>query len=317
MGPPVTPIGAAERRIRIAVLAVCGFAIFYAWIVLLAMALESAQGAKQELRALGPGMDLLGLLPQTWRDGLVNFYPSFLFSGSAEGTGVNHHHQMGHDMHFHDESASLILHPGAHFLTLLPMWIAMIFAMMLPAAVPMLCAYQDIAVASRARGRKTVPVFVLAAGYLTVWGAFAIFAAALQTGLMRASLLNMEAALPGHVLAVCLLLIAAAFQVSRLKYACLYHCRNPMSVFFSSWSDRLIGVYRMGLHEGVTCLGCCWALMLLMFAAGTMNIVCMAVLTILMCVEKLTRGKWPQYASALALVAIAVMILIEPASLEL
>ena len=78
------------------------------------------------------------------------------------------------------------------------------------------------------------------------------------------------------------------YQFSALKQACLTKCQRPFPFFFANWTTEASGVLRLGLRQGLTCLGCCWAIMLLMFAVGAMNVVWMAALGVLMTIEKMT-----------------------------
>jgi predicted metal-binding membrane protein len=157
------------------------------------------------------------------------------------------------------------------------MWAAMVFAMMLPTAAPMISTYMNIAEAAR---RKAIPVAqpaVLAAGYLAVWLSFAT----------AAGLLQAEVAVPQISGATgVLLLVAGLWQFAPIKHACLTRCRRPMPYFLAHWSERPGDVFRMGLRQGLYCLGCCVALMMLMFAAGAMNLLWMAVLGLVMILEK-------------------------------
>lgn len=165
---------------------------------------------------------------------------------------------------------------------LLSMWLAMAFAMMLPAAAPMLSTYLDIAEAADAKGMAVVNPAVLTGGYIAVWIAFAIAATGLQTGLRSAGL---DLAAPP--VAAALLIAAGAYQFSTLKHACLTKCRQPMPYFMANWTVKPWGVFRMGLEQGALCLGCCWALMLLGLAAGFMNVAWMAAAGALMVIEKI------------------------------
>ncbi|MET0482517.1 MAG: DUF2182 domain-containing protein [Aestuariivirgaceae bacterium] len=157
------------------------------------------------------------------------------------------------------------------------MWVAMVFAMMLPSAAPMISTYMDIAEAAR---RKAVPVVqpaVLVAGYLVVWLGFAIAAGGLQARIDLPQI-------PGAT--GVLLLVAGLWQFAPMKHACLTRCRAPMPFFLAHWSERAGDVLRMGLRQGLDCLGCCGALMMLMFAAGAMNLLWMAALGLVMILEK-------------------------------
>src|SRR6185436_5512234 len=84
-----------------------------------------------------------------------------------------------------------------------------------------------------------------------------------------------------------LFLAAGAYQFSSAKLACLTHCQHPFRFFFANWTSSSPAVFRMGVRQGLYCLGCCWAMMLLMFAVGVMNVVWMAILGIVMAIEKL------------------------------
>jgi len=88
-------------------------------------------------------------------------------------------------------------------------------------------------------------------------------------------------------LSVSLLLLAGLYQFSPMKAACLARCRSPLAFFLSEWRGGMTGALHMGLKHGLDCLGCCWALMLLAFVGGTMNLIWMALATVLMTLEKL------------------------------
>ena len=157
------------------------------------------------------------------------------------------------------------------------LWTAMVFAMMLPSAAPMVSTYMDIADAARHKAIAVAHPAVLASGYLAVWLSFAV-----PAGLLQAQVdLSRVAGLSGL-----LLMLAGLWQFAPLKHACLTRCRQPMPYFLAHWSDKPRDVFRMGLSQGVDCLGCCVALMLLMFAAGAMNLLWMAALALVMILEK-------------------------------
>ena len=176
--------------------------------------------------------------------------------------------------------------PWEAFAVALPMWAAMTLAMMLPTAGPMILTYAEIADTAARKGEPVVSPLVLSAGYIAVWFGFAIVAAALQWTLARAGLL--EAGRTAGVLSGALFVAAGLYQFSALKQSCLTQCQRPFPFFFSNWTEQPAGVFRLGLRQGLYCLGCCWAMMLVMFAVGTMNVVWMAVLGVLMTIEKLS-----------------------------
>ena len=191
---------------------------------------------------------------------------------------------------------------ASDFALLLPMWAAMTLAMMLPTAGPMILTYAEIADTAVRKGEPVVSPFVLTAGYVAVWFGFALAAATVQAGLARASLLDPGRA--GMLLSGALFVGAGLYQFSALKRACLTLCQRPFPFFFANWSTQARGVFRLGLRQGLYCLGCCWAMMLLMLAVGAMNVLWMAALGMLMTVEKMTAT--PRFARSLGVAFIVV-----------
>jgi predicted metal-binding membrane protein len=193
------------------------------------------------------------------------------------------------------------------FTLVLPMWAAMILAMMLPTAGPMILTYAEIADTAVHKGEPVVSPLVLAFGYVVVWLGFAVVATVLQIALTRAELL--DSSKPAPVLAGVIFLIAGSYQFSMLKHACLSKCQRPFPFFFSNWTEHARGVFKLGLRQGAYCLGCCWAMMLVMFAVGAMNIVWMAVLGILMTIEKMTSTPRFSRVVGVAFVVIGLMLI--------
>lgn len=163
-----------------------------------------------------------------------------------------------------------------HLALLWAMWAVMMIAMMLPSAVPMLLL----------AGGAARPGY-LALGYIAVWAAFSVGATALQWGLGRLLMLTpmMEASSRG--VGGTFLLIAGLYQWTPLKEACLITCQSPLAFVMRRWRSGSWGAVRMGLEHGLYCVGCCWALMLLLFAGGVMNLVVIAALTAFVAFEKL------------------------------
>jgi predicted metal-binding membrane protein len=172
-------------------------------------------------------------------------------------------------------------------LLLWAMWAAMMAGMMLPSATPMLLLY-----ARTMRNRATEPhparqIYAMAAGYLVVWIGFSLAATALQRALAELSLLNMMMETATPAAAAVLLLLAGLYQLTPLKRACLQACRSPFRLLTAGWREGAAGAFRMGISHGNYCLGCCWALMLLLFAGGVMNLTVILALTVWVAVEKL------------------------------
>jgi predicted metal-binding membrane protein len=175
---------------------------------------------------------------------------------------------------------------GPHLLLLWAMWAVMMAGMMLPSAAPMLLLLGRAA-RHRDGARAAAPrVYGMAAGYLLIWTAFSVVATLLQRALGGALLLTpmMEPATP--VAAAAILAIAGAYQFAPLKRACLQACRSPIALLARGWRPGVAGAIRMGITHGVYCLGCCWALMLLLFAGGVMNLAVILALTLWVIVEK-------------------------------
>ena len=167
------------------------------------------------------------------------------------------------------------------------MWAVMMAAMMLPSAVPMVLAYDRLDQGSAVGRSGSTAVFV--AGYIVVWTAFAVAATGLQWVLHNLTLVNGMGSVSQGWLSGLLLVGAGTFQFSPVKRRSLGACRTPMGFLMTSWRDGRIGALRMGLHHGTLCFRCCWALMILLFVLGVMNLAWVAVLAIFVLAEKVSR----------------------------
>ena len=183
------------------------------------------------------------------------------------------------------------------------MWAAMTFAMMLPSAAPMILTYAEIADTAARKNEPVVSPFMIAAGYLAVWLGFAA-ATIVQLMLTRAALIDPGMASAGGLFSGAIFIGAGVYQFSALKHACLTQCQHPFPFFFANWQTTQRGVFRLGFKQGLYCLGCCWAMMLVMFAVGVMNVVWMAGLGMVMTIEKIGTGKRFTYALGVGLIAI-------------
>ena len=142
----------------------------------------------------------------------------------------------------------------------------------------------------RGRASAIVSPFVLAAGYTVVWLGFAALATLVQYGFTKATLLDDGMASASGLFSGAIFIAAGFYQFSALKHACLRQCQSPFPFFFANWETTTRGVFRLGIKQGMFCLGCCWAMMAVMFAVGIMNVIWMAVLGIVMTVEKMLTG---------------------------
>jgi predicted metal-binding membrane protein len=168
------------------------------------------------------------------------------------------------------------------------MWAAMMAGMMMPTAAPLLIMYARAMRNREGQQRTGARIYAMAAGYLVVWAAFSIGATVLQRLLAETSLLTMMMEPAEPRFAAALLIVAGVYQLTPLKNACLDACRSPMSLLSARWREGVGGAFRMGASHGLYCLGCCWALMLLLFAGGVMNLTVILALTIWVAIEKLT-----------------------------
>ena len=173
-----------------------------------------------------------------------------------------------------------------HLLLLWAMWTVMMAGMMIPSASPLVLLYGAMARRSvhETAGRQ---IYALAAGYLLVWTGFSLVATALQRGLAALLLLSPMMEVNSSRVSAALLLLAGVYQLTPIKHACLRTCRSPLGFLMTRWRTGCSGAFRLGLEHGAYCVGCCWALMLLLFAGGVMNLTVIAALTAFVAVEKL------------------------------
>ncbi|HVO98683.1 MAG TPA: DUF2182 domain-containing protein [Bryobacteraceae bacterium] len=170
------------------------------------------------------------------------------------------------------------------------MWAVMMVAMMLPSTIPFVFAF-SAEQRRRHRQRMTlVPAAYFVAGYFAVWTAFSGVCAVLQNLLHQRALLSPMMAATSSVLSGGILIAAGVYQFTPMKNACLRHCRSPLTFLLSEWREGPLGAVHMGAGHGLFCIGCCWMLMMLPFAAGVMNLVWMGGITVLLLLEKAAPG---------------------------
>jgi predicted metal-binding membrane protein len=175
---------------------------------------------------------------------------------------------------------------SARLLLLWLMWAVMMAAMMIPSALPLLTFYDRALQRSAVRAHPTIHVAAMAAGYIAVWAVFSVGATALQRLLTRALVMDLMMEMTTGAAGLTLI-VAGLYQFTPLKLTCLQNCRSPLSFIMQRWRRGLAGAFRMGAEHGAYCLGCCWALMLLLFAGGVMNLFVIVALTLLVLAEKL------------------------------
>lgn len=181
--------------------------------------------------------------------------------------------------------------PATTLLPLFLMWSVMMVAMMLPSALPMVLTFAAVARNRQRLGRPYVPTIVFVFGYLAIWSVFSAVAAVGQWLLHRHALLSPSMATTSAILGGVLLIGAGVFQFTPLKRSCLTRCRGTLEFILTRWREGRSGAFAMGLEHGAFCTGCCWALMALLFVAGVMNILWVAALTLLVCLEKILPAR--------------------------
>ena len=167
------------------------------------------------------------------------------------------------------------------------MWAVMMVGMMLPSAAPAVLLYGGLVRKNAERGTILPSVWIFTAGYIAVWTGFSLAAAILQAGLESAKLLTPMMVSASVWLNGALLVAAGVYQWLPVKDVCLRKCRAPLQFFMFNWRPGARGALTMGAHHGLYCVGCCWALMLLLFAAGVMNLLWVALIAAFVLVEKL------------------------------
>ena len=172
-------------------------------------------------------------------------------------------------------------------LAILAMWIAMMIGMMLPSAAPTLLLYARICRSDKSDTSPLRRVYAFAAGYLLAWSGFSALATLLQWSLYKAQLLDPMMQSSSRILSGGLLVAAGLYQWTQIKQRCLARCRSPAAFISSHWRRGVGGALQMGWAHGLFCLGCCWALMLMLFVGGVMSLAWIGAITALVLLEKL------------------------------
>lgn len=189
----------------------------------------------------------------------------------------------------------------------LGVWVVMMAAMMFPSVAPTVALY------SRMAGRSRLTAMLFPAGYLLTWAGAGALAFALGAAASQAAGGGLAWERAGRPVAGATLLVAALYELTPLKDACLGKCRSPLGSLLSSWRGGPWGAVRMGAKNGAWCVGCCWALMASLFALGVMNVTWMAIVAGLIAVEKtLPFRRVATYGTAAILLFLGVLLLAAP-----
>ncbi|MER9163791.1 MULTISPECIES: DUF2182 domain-containing protein [unclassified Mesorhizobium] len=194
------------------------------------------------------------------------------------------------------------------------MWAVMMVGMMTPSVAPMLLLYAGVGRKARADGRPIASTGWFFAGYLAVWVAFSLLATGAQWLLARLALLDPSMATVSAILGGLVLIAAGLYQWTPMKGVCLRQCQAPIAFLASHGGFRSapLGALWLGMDHGAYCLGCCWALMALLFVGGVMNVLWIAGIAILVLLEKtVPTGQLVPRVSGALMAAIGIWIVFQ------
>ena len=180
----------------------------------------------------------------------------------------------------------------ASFLWLAPMWVVMMIGMMLPSAAPLLLLFARLQRVSYPTKNPADAILLFAAGYVVVWAGFSLAAAFMQAFLSGQDWLNADMRLQSRGAQAALLIVAALFEMSPLKATCLNGCRSPAQFLADHRHPHRVGTLRTGAEHGLFCLGCCAALMALLFVGGVMNPLMIGGLAVVVLAQKIAPASW-------------------------
>ena len=197
------------------------------------------------------------------------------------------------------------------FVLLFLMWLVMMIAMMTPSVAPLILIFAKVNRQRKHEERVFVSSIYLMTGYFLVWAVFSLAATLLQWLLQQVSLLNPEMKTTSKILGSAILIMSGIFQFTPLKKTCLKYCRTPLGFVLQHWKEGKSGALKMGMENGLYCVGCCWMLMVLLFVAGIMNLLWVALIALFVLIEKISPGvKWIPYVAGLVLIVYGILLLI-------
>jgi predicted metal-binding membrane protein len=199
------------------------------------------------------------------------------------------------------------------FACVFAMWAVMMIGMMTPSAAPMILMYARVGRKGKADDKPLAPTGWFATGYFLAWIGFSLAATLVQWVIERAALLDSRMASASNVLGGIVLVAAGVYQWTPLKDVCLSQCQTPLQFLMRRGGFRgdLQGCLLLGLRHGSYCVGCCWVLMALLFVGGVMNVLWIALLALLVLLEKLTPvGLWIARVAGLGCIAAGAWMLL-------
>jgi predicted metal-binding membrane protein len=197
----------------------------------------------------------------------------------------------------------------------LGLWVTMMAAMMLPSVAPMVLVFSRIARDRARRGRAYAPTWIFVTGYLAAWAAYGLVAYGVYRVAAATDFGFLAWDKQGPYVAGTAIMLAGLYQLTSLKAKCLKHCRSPLQFVLHGWREGPLGALRMGAEHGAYCIGCCWGLMLILFAIGVMSLTWMAVVAGVIFAEKAIPGGWRLTRPlAIAFVALGIWVMVASSS---
>jgi predicted metal-binding membrane protein len=195
-------------------------------------------------------------------------------------------------------------------------WVTMMAAMMLPSAAPMVLLFARVSGERARRGQADfVPTWIFVAGYLAAWTVYGLLAYGVFRAVVSAGTDYLAWDRAGPYVAGAALAAAGLYELTPLKDVCLRHCRSPLHFLLHGWRTGPVGAVRMGVEHGAFCVGCCWGLMLALFALGVMSLFWMAVVAAVILTEKLApQGERLTRLFAVSLIALGIWVASAPGS---
>jgi len=193
-------------------------------------------------------------------------------------------------------------------------WVTMMAAMMFPAAAPMVLIFHRVSREQARRGQRFVPTWVFVLAYLAVWTAYGLAAYGLYRLVVHVGG-DFAWGRGGRWVAGAAIVGAGVYELTPLKSVCLRHCRSPLHYVLGGWRPGRLGAITMGAEHGAYCVGCCWGLMVVLFALGVMSLTWMAVVAGLIFAQKvLPRGEHLTRVFAVVLIGAGIWVAASPGS---
>ncbi len=188
------------------------------------------------------------------------------------------------------------------------MWSVMMIAMMVPSSMPMTMIFSIYNKKQKFSGNEFAAPWIFISGYILIWIFFSFLASILQFTLHNFLIINENMRIANPFLSGLVLVSAGIYQFTPLKRICLKNCQTPFGFIMGNWRKGKIGAFVMGLHHGLYCLGCCWVLMLILFVAGVMNLLWIALIAVFVFAEKIYSSLWFARAAGAAMVIAGILV---------